>query len=127
MGKKIKRKEDINMHGQRLKELRLEHGYTLEEVGRKLGIKKSSYASYESKYRRPPLERLRQLSELYDVSVDYILGITDVRKEQQNVRTLLNQKGLHWDGLLLDEELLNQIQQILEEAIKKKTQLGIQN
>nr|WP_106780364.1 helix-turn-helix transcriptional regulator [Lysinibacillus timonensis] len=114
------------MHAKRLKELRLEHGYTMEEIGKKLGIKKSSYASYESKYRRPPLERLRQLSQVYDVSVDYILGITDIRKEQHNFRTLLEQKDLHWDGLPLDEEILLQINQILEDAKHRKLHLDKQ-
>lgn len=114
------------LHAKRLKELRLEHGYTMEEIGRKLGIKKSSYASYESKYRQPPLERLRQLSEVYDVSVDYILGITEVRKEQQNIRSILEQKNLHWDGLPLDEDLLLQIQKILEDAKDRSLQLDKQ-
>ncbi len=111
------------MHAKRLKELRLEHGYTMEEIGKKLGIKKSSYASYESRYRRPPLERLRQLSQVYEVSVDYILGISDIRKEQHNMRTLLEMKDLHWDGLPLDEEILLQIAHILEDAKKRKFQI----
>jgi len=114
------------MHSQRLRELRLEHGYTMEEVGRKLGIKKSSYASYESKYRRPPLERLRQLAQLYDVSVDYILGLTDVRKESEeytkqiNIRTLLYEENLHWDGFLLDEDILKKVRHMLNEAIPRE-------
>lgn len=111
------------MHSKRLRQLRLEHGYTMEEIGKKIGIAKSSYASYESKYRRPPLERLRQLSKVYDVSVDYILGLTDERKEQHNVRMLLNQKGLHWDGLPLDEEILEQIQQVLDTVKSRRIQI----
>lgn len=70
------------MYSIRLRELRLRHGYTMEEVGKRIGIKKSSYASYEANYRQPPLDKLINLSNLYGVSVDYILGLTDEENKE---------------------------------------------
>lgn len=111
------------MYGHRLKELRLERGWTMEEVGKKVGIKKSSYASYETKYRQPPLEKLKSFSQLYNVSVDYILGLTDERNLEESFHIRLKEefekRGLHWDGLQIPLDVLLFLGDILEEASGK--------
>ncbi|MFP7296711.1 helix-turn-helix domain-containing protein [Neobacillus niacini] len=106
------------MIGKRLKELRKEKGWTLEQAGARIGLRKSSYASYETKYRRPTMERLNQLSNLYGVSVDYLLGLSDERigHSDRNIRTVFEKKGLHWDGIPLEEDVLVKILDVLKEA-----------
>jgi transcriptional regulator with XRE-family HTH domain len=106
------------MFGNRLKELRKERGWTLEQAGAKIGLRKSSYASYETKYRKPTMERLNQLSSLYGVSVDYILGLTEERNgtSDRNIRTVFEKEGLHWDGIPLQEDVILKILDILKEA-----------
>ncbi len=95
----------------------------MEEVGRKIGIKKSSYASYESHYRQPPLEKLKSLSKLYGVSVDYILGLSDERNTEESIQIRLREycgkRGLHWDGMEIPDEVLSLLEKVLEEAVKK--------
>ncbi|WP_042455532.1 helix-turn-helix domain-containing protein [Neobacillus dielmonensis] len=113
------------MFGERLKKLRLEHGLTMEEAGRRLGIKKSTYASYESEYRQPPLEKLKGISKLFGVSVDYILGLTDERNIQETLQYKLMdayKKGFHWDGQDIPEDVLQLISQVLEELSQKQWQ-----
>ncbi|WP_102345118.1 helix-turn-helix domain-containing protein [Bacillus sp. Marseille-P3661] len=109
------------MYANRLRELRIEHGYTMEEVGKKVGIKKSSYASYESRYRQPPLEKLKGFSKLYGVSVDYILGLTNVRSTEESIQVRLKdicvKRGLHWDGVDIPEDVLILIEKVLDEAV----------
>ena len=61
----------------RLKELRLENGYTQAFVAERLNIKQNTYSQYEMSVREIPIESLCKLAELYDTSVDYILGLTD--------------------------------------------------
>ncbi|MDE6441806.1 MAG: helix-turn-helix transcriptional regulator [Clostridia bacterium] len=61
----------------RLKELRVEHGYTQNEIAEKLNIKQNTYSQYESGVREIPLGSLVRLATLYDTSVDYILYVTD--------------------------------------------------
>lgn len=63
--------------GQRLKELRIASGYTQKDIADKLGINSVTYLHYEKSQRQPPLELLADISSLYDVSVDYLLGLTD--------------------------------------------------
>lgn len=111
------------MFGERLRELRMEHGYTMEEVGRRIGVKKSSYASYESKYRQPPLEKLKKFSKLYGVTVDYILGLSEERNTDESVqlrvKELLVKRGLHWDGQKVPEEVLVTLEKLLDEAAER--------
>ena len=61
----------------RLKELRVEHGYTQTEIAEKLNIKQNTYSQYESGVRQIPLDSLVKLAALYDTSVDYVLYVTD--------------------------------------------------
>lgn len=59
----------------RLKELRLASELSQQAVASELGITQQAYAYYESGKRQPGNEMLLRLSELFDVSVDYLLGL----------------------------------------------------
>lgn len=57
----------------RLKELRLAKGLKQEEVAKILGIGRTAYGAYEIGDNVPPLNKVIILSQLYNVSIDYIL------------------------------------------------------
>ncbi|MEH7115993.1 helix-turn-helix transcriptional regulator [Neobacillus vireti] len=59
---------------ERLSVLRKERKWSLQETADKLGIAKSTYAGYESGYREPSLHSLLQIANLFDTTVDYLLG-----------------------------------------------------
>ena len=61
----------------RLRNLREDSDLTQKDLGRILKITQRAYSYYESGERMIPLPMLEELAELYDVSVDYILGRTD--------------------------------------------------
>ena len=63
--------------GKNLKELRTERGYTQKQVADLLNINSVTYLHYEKDQREPPLSLLADMARLYDVSVDYILGLND--------------------------------------------------
>ncbi len=63
--------------GQRLKGLREEAGMTQKEVAAKLGINSVTYLHYEKSQRQPSLSMLADMAKLFDVSVDYLLGLSD--------------------------------------------------
>ncbi|MBO5925777.1 MAG: helix-turn-helix transcriptional regulator [Clostridia bacterium] len=63
--------------GKNLKELRTERGYTQKQVADLLNINSVTYLHYEKDQREPPLSLLADMAKLYDVSVDYILGLND--------------------------------------------------
>ena len=61
----------------RLRELRLEKGLRQKDVAEKIGVCTASYGFYENWVNKPDPETLVKLAALYDVSIDYLLGITD--------------------------------------------------
>lgn len=63
--------------GQSLKGLREEAGMTQKEVAAKLGINSVTYLHYEKSQRQPSLSMLADMAKLSDVSVDYLLGLSD--------------------------------------------------
>ena len=58
----------------KLKELRNKYKFTQKEVARKLGIKYQSYQAYELGKTVPNFDNLIKLADLYDVSLDYLVG-----------------------------------------------------
>ncbi|MDE6356742.1 MAG: helix-turn-helix domain-containing protein [Clostridia bacterium] len=62
---------------ERLKELRLEAKMTQQQIAERLKIKQSSYARYEYGNREPTLQTVTQIAKIFDVSCDYLLGLTD--------------------------------------------------
>lgn len=58
----------------KIKELRMVEKKTQLEVANYLGIKQSSYQSYETGNTEPNVENLCKLADLYNVSVDYLIG-----------------------------------------------------
>lgn len=69
----------------RIKNLREELNMTQQELADKLKGAKSTVAMYEKGNRKPSLEVLVKLSEIFDCSIDYLLGKTDVRKPIENI------------------------------------------
>lgn len=63
--------------GQRLKELREGNELTQKQLAEKLNINSVTYLHYEKGQREPPLSLLADMAKFYDVSVDYLLGLTD--------------------------------------------------
>ena len=63
--------------GQRLKELRQEKELTQKELADALKINSVTYLHYEKSQREPPLLLLAEMARFFDVSVDYLLGLTD--------------------------------------------------
>lgn len=63
--------------GKRLKELREEKGLTQKDVAEKLNLHSVTYLHYEKDQREPPLKVLAEMAALFDVSTDYLIGLTD--------------------------------------------------
>lgn len=60
----------------KLKKLREKNGLTQQEVADRLNIGQVSYARYENGTRMPNTEMLARLAQLYNVTSDYLLGLT---------------------------------------------------
>ena len=60
--------------GKRIKELRAEKNLTQEELGRLINITKVSICCYENGTRIPTLETMVALADIFEVSLDNLLG-----------------------------------------------------
>lgn len=65
----------------KIRALRKRSKYTQEDVSQYLNIQRQTYCNYENDARTPPLEIIVALSELYNVSVDYLVRDTDIADE----------------------------------------------
>lgn len=72
------------MELERIKDLREENFWTQKYVASRLNISQRAYSYYESGERSLPIDVLCSLAELYDVSTDYLLGRTHLRKPYSN-------------------------------------------
>lgn len=61
----------------RLKQLRQKHKLTQSELADILNLKPTAVSNYESRRNEPSFEKLIALSKYFDVSCDYLLGISD--------------------------------------------------
>lgn len=61
----------------RLKELRQGSNQTQKELAVKLNTTNDSIYSWEKGRSQPSIEIIRQICKVFDVSADYLLGLTD--------------------------------------------------
>ena len=64
----------------RLKDLREDKDLKQEDVARFLNISQTNYSKYELGKINIPISSLIKLSEFYNTSVDYLLGLTNETK-----------------------------------------------
>jgi transcriptional regulator with XRE-family HTH domain len=62
------------MISQRIRQLRLSKGLTLQDIATELGVTRASVSKWEGGHARPEISRLEQLARLLNVSTPYLLG-----------------------------------------------------
>lgn len=61
--------------GERLKQLRLQHKFTLDEIGKKINVARQTYFKYENDIiTNIPTDKIEALAKIYNVSEAYIMG-----------------------------------------------------
>lgn len=65
---------------ERIRDLRVDRNYTQQQIADYLGVKQNTYSQYEIGVLNYPLDVVIKLADLYEVSVDYLLGRTSVQK-----------------------------------------------
>ena len=61
----------------RIRDLREDHDFTQKQLAKELNCSQQVYSNYELGQRDIPTDILKKLSAFYNVSVDYILEITN--------------------------------------------------
>lgn len=125
----------MNITSKRLRKLREEMGLSQGELAKKLGISRTAYVKYETGESKP-MRKLQELSDLFNVSIDYLLGNDIESKEKPNDNVLTNdmnqflsQAQIIFDGNAVnlsdkDRDILEQSLKIAFMAIKKQEEGG---
>lgn len=70
-------KNHKNLLSERLRSLRQEIGLTQQQVANDLLLNSVTYLRYEKGQREPSIDLLMEIARYYDVSIDYLVGLTD--------------------------------------------------
>lgn len=68
------------MNIDRLKEIRQDRDLQQVDIAKVLKTSQVQYSRYERGIRVMPIDKIAMLAKFYDVSIDYLLGLTDIRK-----------------------------------------------
>jgi len=93
------RKKGQTLINKRIKSLRKESGHTQQQLAEKLGIKNQTVSCYESGEREPSYEIILKLADYFNVSVDYLLGRTDVKTPNIDMIAIHKQTGLSEEAI----------------------------
>ena len=77
----------------RIRELRKEHGLSQLELSRQLDVNQTAVSQWERGVTTPSTLAINQLCKLWNVSIDYLLGESDFRIEQQPSGVLIPVMG----------------------------------
>lgn len=67
----------MNKFSERIKELRVEKGLRQADLANLVGISRAAVTDWETGRHEPPLDTIIRLCKIFDVTSDYLLGITD--------------------------------------------------
>ena len=99
----------------KIKYLRLERGWTQDDLGKLLNVQKAAISKYENGIASPSIEILKTMSSLFGVSIDYLLD--NDKKSQLTNKFLSDEQSsllkkydvLADDGRQLIQSLLNSL------------------
>ena len=99
------------MRKTRFYDLRTDNDYKQSEIAILLDVKEDTYSKWERGINDFPLEKANQLSKIYNVSLDYLLGLSDNKNSKiaqneinlkrlcQNLKKLRKQRHISQDCL----------------------------
>ncbi|WP_433956949.1 helix-turn-helix domain-containing protein [Cytobacillus horneckiae] len=100
--------------GARLKYQREKRKWSQIEVAKKIGITNAVLSNYERDYRDPDTDTLRKLSDLYEVSIDYLVRGEDFHSKAKEILDNPDTQYAARDGEISESEALDRIARILE-------------
>ena len=111
----------MNGFGLRLENLREKHGYSKVQISYKLGFSQNVYGSYEREARRPTLETMIKLADIFQVSLDYLIrgneyhpSNREILKELAAEVTMEKEAAYQSDETMLSEDLIQIMKAIKE-------------
>ena len=80
--------------GTRINTLLADKGMKQKDLAKELGVTDNTVSYYASGERTPNIEQLIKICEIFDVSSDYILGLSDVQTRNETIQGINEKTGL---------------------------------
>lgn len=71
---------------QKLKRLRQEKNWSQEKLAEEIGVKRLAVSKYESGQSKPSAETLQKISEVFGVSIDYLLAEDSKKLTEKEIK-----------------------------------------
>lgn len=85
----------------RLNELMQERGISQEKLARALGVKRQTVSLYKTGQSSPNAEQLKKIAEFFNVSSDWLLGISNVKSQDTDLHSVCEYTGLSEAAMLV--------------------------
>ncbi len=72
---------DIMKYTERIRSLREDNDFNQSQIAKILNVGQKTYSDYELGKTRIPIDSIIKLAKHYNVSLDYICGITNIKNE----------------------------------------------
>lgn len=103
----------------RLQKLREELGMMQQDLAKRIGVNRSTLASWETGHRKPELAHLEAIAEIGGVSIDWLLGRTDGNEaDPSSVEDLVI--IFHGKRQELPEQVLRLVKVLLEDEAAQR-------
>lgn len=109
----------------RIKELRKQRGMSQSELAQKIDVSTSAVGMYEQGRREPDTSTLLKIARFFDVSVDFLIGASDIETSfdinsiSKNIaKDLLNQPALMFNAELYTSDELDDLSKIIEKSVR---------
>ncbi|WP_260288480.1 helix-turn-helix domain-containing protein [Peribacillus aracenensis] len=112
--------------GHRLRSLRKERGYTIDETCKALNLPRSTYSSWELGSRVPLSKMLTQLASYLQTNVDYLMLNSDNINQETTEelselfqKKMLDKTEITWKGDPLSDTQASEIADLIESYLNK--------
>lgn len=109
-----------------MKQLRKDKKMSQGELAKQLGISTSTVGMYEQGRRDPDTQTLLKLAQALDVSMDYLVGASDIpgnfnidKTAQGVAQDLINNPALMFSGDCYTQEELDDLCHLISDTVKK--------
>lgn len=103
-----------------LRKKRLEYGKTQKEMAKLLNVKRATYGEYERGKISPPLEKVEMMANIFQMSIDSLIGVKMDSKMQHTVLTSseqLAERYRRWNDVIGDTSFTDaEIDEIIDYA-----------
>lgn len=109
----------MNNIGNKIRDIRIKNGDSLEELGKKLNFNYSNLSKIERGLRSPSIDLIEQLAKLYDIKISYFFG------EEVDVPNELKDIGVEWITFAEEMEERNLTPEQIKATIEFLDKMGL--